>query len=246
MTEMRRTATGPAALDESGGKLRALAVAVGLTLLAVLFSTVVGVLFAVLLFAVGVGFESTTAFVVLLLGGQIGIFGAGYLYVRRYGLGVRIVRPGRKDLAYAVGGIVAALAFATVAGAVLEWLGFTPGSVLEEFVAADPLVLVWLALLSIVVVAPAEEYLFRGVVQGRLRGAFGPAGAILVASLLFGSIHFGNWIGSLGTLVGWALLIAGVGVIMGVLYERTDNLAVPIIAHAVYNVALFAAGYLLL
>lgn len=103
--------------------------------------------------------------------------------------------------------------------------------------------LLWLAVLSILVVAPAEEYLFRGVVQGRLRNSFGPAGAILAASLLFGSLHFGNWVGSPGTLVGWGLLIAAVGVVMGVLYELTGNLAVPIVAHGAYNFVLFTVGF---
>lgn len=246
MTETEQQTARQQAPGENNGKIRAVGVAIGLTLLALLLSSVVGALFAVPLFAFGIDFESTTALVALLFGGQLGFFGAGYLYVRRYGLDIRIVLPGRRDLAYAAGGTVAALAFATVAGVVLEGLGFVPESVLEGFVTADPLVLIWFALLSVVVVAPAEEYLFRGVVQGRLRNAFAPGGAILVASLLFGSMHFGNWTGSPGTIIGWALLIAGVGVIMGVLYERTNNLVVPIIAHAVYNVSLFTAGYLLL
>ncbi|WP_255169516.1 CPBP family intramembrane glutamic endopeptidase [Natrononativus amylolyticus] len=228
------------------GKIRAVGVAVGLTVLALILSGVVGVLFAVPLFVLGFDFESTAVFVTLLLGGQIGFFAAGYLYVRRYGLAVRLARPDRRDLSYAAGGTIVALVFATGASIVLEFLGLTPESVLEGFVTADPLILIWLALLSIVVVAPAEEYLFRGVIQGRLRNTFGPASAIVVASLLFGSMHFGNWTGSLATVVGWALLITGVGVVMGVLYERTNNLTVPIIAHAVYNCFLFIAGYLLL
>lgn len=245
MTETTQSRREPRT-GRARGRLRAIGVVVGLTLLAVFLSTVVGLLLAVPLFVLGVGFESTPTLVALLLGGQVGFFAAGYLYARRYGLRVRLARPGSTDLAYAAGGTVAALAFATVASVVLDGLGFTPESVLDGFVASDPLVLVWLAVLSIVVVAPAEEYLFRGVVQGRLRGAFGPVGAILGASLLFGSMHFGNWTGSLGTVVGWALLIAGVGVIMGLLYERTNNLTVPIIAHAVYNTFLFTVGYLLL
>lgn len=227
-------------------KLRAVGIAIGLTILAVLFSAVVGVLFAVPLFVLGFEFESTVVFVTLLLGGQVGFFAAGYLYVRRYDLEVRTAQLNRRDLMYAGGGTVVALVFASVMGVVMEVIGLTPESVLEEFVTADPLILIWLALLSIVVVAPAEEYLFRGVIQGRLRKTFTPVGAILGASLLFGSIHFGNSVGSLGTVVGWALLIAGVGVIMGAIYERTNNLIVPIIAHAVYNFFLFIVGYLLL
>jgi uncharacterized protein len=228
-------------------KIRATGVAVGLTILALLFSAVVGVLFAVPLFILGFEFESSAVFVTLLLGSQMGFFAAGYLYVRRYGLQVRIVRPSRRDLAYAGGGTVVALVSATVLGSVLALLELTPpDSVLDGAAAVDPLILLWLAFLSMVVIAPAEEYLFRGVIQGRLRNTFTPAGAILGASLLFGSMHLGNWVGSLGAIVGSALLITSIGVIMGVIYERTNNLVVPIIAHAVYNFFLFTAGYLLM
>lgn len=243
---MNQSSSGPSPTNTGRHKLRAAGVAIGLTLLAVFLSAIVGTVLAIPLFVVGFDLQSTAVLVSLLLGGQIGFFAARYLYVHRYGLTVRLTRPTQPDLVYAIGGTIVALVFATVAGGVLELLGLTPVSVLDEFVTTDPLVLIWLAFLSIVIVAPAEEYVFRGVIQGRLRNTFTPWGAILIASLLFGSMHFGNWTGSLATVVGWALLISGVGIIMGILYERTQNLVVPIIAHAVYNFCLFTVSYLLL
>jgi uncharacterized protein len=228
------------------GQLRAVGVGVGLTLMALIFSGIFGLLIAVPMFIIGFDFENTAVLVALLLGGQIGFFAAGYLYARRYGLTVPIARPSRNDLKYTGVGIVSALVFATIAGGVLGWLGLTPEAVLGEVITENPVMAIWLIVLSIFVVAPAEEYLFRGVIQGRLRKTFTAPVAILVASLLFGSLHFGNYVGSLGTVVGWTLLIAGVGVIMGVIYERTGNLTVPVIAHAVYNVVLFGIGYLML
>ncbi|MDR9382041.1 MAG: CPBP family glutamic-type intramembrane protease [Natronomonas sp.] len=35
-----------------------------------------------------------------------------------------------------------------------------------------------------------------------------------------------------------------IGAVFGALYERTGNLAVPILVHAVYNVVLLAISYL--
>ncbi|XVH33358.1 lysostaphin resistance A-like protein (plasmid) [Haloferacaceae archaeon DSL9] len=227
-------------------KARAVGVAVGLTLAALIFSGIFGALAMVPLFLLGFTLESTVTFVFLLVGSQIGFLAVGYLYTRRYALSVPIERPTRRGLKYAAGGILAALSFATAASVVLTSLGLAPESVLEEFVVQDPTIALWMALLSVFVVAPVEEYLFRGVIQGRLRGAFGAPAAIVTASLLFGSLHFGNYVGTFGTVVGWALLISGVGLIFGILYERTDNLAVPILAHAVYNVVLFVTGYLML
>lgn len=39
-------------------------------------------------------------------------------------------------------------------------------------------------------------------------------------------------------------LLAIVGSVFGALYEYTDNLAVPIVAHATYNVVLLLISYL--
>jgi uncharacterized protein len=203
------------------GLFRAAGVGVGLTVLAVIFSTIFGILVAVPLFVIGLTIENTAVLVSLLLGGQVGFFAAGYLYARRYGLTVSLARPERRDLKYAGAGIVAALVFATGAGIVLTGLGFTPDAVLEEIVTQNPMVAIWLIVLSIVVVAPVEEYLFRGIIQTRLRKTFRAPTAIVIASALFGSVHLGNYLGSIGAVVGWTLLITGVGVVMGVLYERT-------------------------
>lgn len=239
-------ATPPPRSAGRKGKVRAVGVATGLTITALVFSTVFGLLVAIPLFMAGLDIESTTVIVSLLIGGQIGFFAAGYLYVRRYGLPIPIERPGRRDLGYAAVGIVAALAFATGASVVLGWFGLMPEAVIEELVTRNPIVAIWLAVLSVIVIAPAEEYLFRGVIQGRLRQTFSAPSAIIIASLLFGSLHFGNYVGSFGTVIGWTLLIAGVGVVFGALYERTNTLTVPIIAHAVYNALLFTVGYFML
>lgn len=224
-------------------KTRALGVALGLTIAALGLSVVASILIAIPLFISGLDIESTAVIVSLLIGGQIGFFAVGYLYVRRYSLSIPIDRPERRDLGYAIGGAIAALIFATGASGVLTWLGLTPGAVLEEIITQNPIVALWMAFLSIVVVAPVEEYLFRGVIQGRLRRTFSAPSAIILASVLFGSLHFGNYVGSVSTVVGWSLLIVGVGVIFGSLYERTDTLIVPIIAHALYNTVLFTVGY---
>lgn len=235
--------TSSLAPEKNAGKARALGVSVGLTIAATGLSAIVGVLIAVPLFVLGLGIGSPVVIVSLLVGGQIGFLAAGWLYVRRYSVPIPIKRPGRRDVGYALGGAIAALVFATGASGVLTWFGLTPGAVLEEVITQNPIVSLWLAVLSIVVVAPVEEYLFRGVIQGRLRRAFSAPTAIVLASVLFGSLHFGNYVGSLSTVVGWSLLIAGVGVIFGSIYERTNTLIVPVIAHALYNTVLFTVGY---
>nr|WP_303646822.1 CPBP family intramembrane glutamic endopeptidase [Haloarchaeobius salinus] len=125
----------------------------------------------------------------------------------------------------------------------LAALDLVPGSVIEESGTIDPNFFLGVAVLSVLIVAPAEEYLFRGVVQGRLRETFGPVGAVVGSSLLFGSVHLANYTGSVEQVVAGALLIAGTGAVLGALYEWTDNLTVPIVTHALYNVVLAGTAY---
>lgn len=239
-------AGGSSTVHQEDGRGRAIGVGIGLTLLGVILTTILSPLFAGPALLTGSDFESTPVLLLQLIGGQIAFLLTGIFYLRQYGLAVPVTVPDRYDLGYAVGGIVAALVFVTAAGQLLMFLGLAPDGVLEEFLMEDPMLAIWMAVLSIVLIAPAEEFLFRGVIQGRLRRTFGAPSAILLASLCFASLHFWNYSGSTGALLGGTLLIAGVGIIFGVLYERTDTLTAPVIAHAIYNAILFAVEYFIL
>lgn len=85
------------------------------------------------------------------------------------------------------------------------------------------------------IVSPfAEELLFRGLIYGRMRKFFNARVAMVVSSLLFGAYH-GNWMqGIYGFLLG--LMIVYV-------YEKTQHFAMPLIAHAVANIAIFMLTY---
>lgn len=84
--------------------------------------------------------------------------------------------------------------------------------------------------------APAEELVFRGIVQGRLRERFGTVETVLLAAAVFGLLHF--LVGLLTPAVAfdgslyWGLSALVPGVIWGYAYERTRNLVVPATAHA--------------
>lgn len=233
--------SGPGTGD---GALRAAGVAVGLTVAAFVVSLVGGVAFVVPLLVLGVTFDNVAVFLALTAVGQVGFLVVGYAYARTRGLRIPVRRPDGRDVALAAAGIVGAFVVATVLAAVLAALDLLPRSVLGEVAAVDPTVLLGLAVLSVVLVAPAEEFLFRGVVQGRLHQSVGPVGAVAGASLLFGSMHLGNYAGSVGSVLAGALLIAATGSVFGILYERTRNLTVPVLAHAVYNVVLLGVAYL--
>jgi membrane protease YdiL (CAAX protease family) len=78
-----------------------------------------------------------------------------------------------------------------------------------------------------VVMAPMEEMLYRGVVHDTLELAIGSPGRVLVGGLLFGGMHLflsGGVVSLLLTSIFGFLAAGG--------YERTENLTVPIMAHA--------------
>ena len=219
---------------------------VGLTVLTFVIALLAGVVFIAPLVALGYDIESTPILVGATAAGQLCMFGVGYLYYRYRDLSVPVALPSLRELGYAAVGVVAAIAAAVVLSMLLTSLGLLPSSVIGETAAADPTYLLGLAALSIVVVAPVEEFVFRGVIQGRLRDRFGAVPGIAGASLLFGSLHLANYSGNPVAIVAGALMIAVVGSIFGALYERTGNLAVPVLVHATYNTILFGLSYVAL
>jgi hypothetical protein len=78
-----------------------------------------------------------------------------------------------------------------------------------------------------VVMAPMEEILYRGVVHDALEPAIGSLGRVLIGGLLFGGMHL-FLSGGIVSL----LLTSIFGVLVAGSYERTQNLTVPIMAHA--------------
>jgi len=83
------------------------------------------------------------------------------------------------------------------------------------------------SLLQICIVAPViEEVLMRGFVLGGLKNTYGAAGALFFSSLLFAILHF-NMVQTLSAFV--------CGMILGLLYIKTNSIFCCIIAHCGYN-----------
>ena len=83
-----------------------------------------------------------------------------------------------------------------------------------------------LSLISIVFISPvAEELIFRGVFLNKLKFIIPTVFAILISSLLFASLH------SFGSIFSAFLF----GVCMALLYLKTENIFVPMLAHFLNN-----------
>ena len=82
------------------------------------------------------------------------------------------------------------------------------------------------SLISIVLISPiAEELIFRGVFLNKLRFIVPTIFAVLVSALLFASLH------GFGSIISAFVF----GICMALLYLKTDNILVPILAHFLNN-----------
>jgi uncharacterized protein len=169
-----------------------------------------------------------------------------YLWWRRPPPGFVGVRwPTSADLRWIAGGYLASV-LAVVAA--LGLVGALPVSApathqLEELGARHPTVFLVLIPLSFLIIGPAEELLFRGIVQGRLRRGFGPVGAVSLAALLFAAVHLLALTGPIEARLITVTILFGPSLVLGAIYERTGNLVVPAVVHGAYNATLLGIAY---
>lgn len=85
--------------------------------------------------------------------------------------------------------------------------------------------------------APAEEFLFRNVVQKRLAESFSIEGAILLTGSLFAVVHLPGYL-LLATVLESVAPIFAIflsSLVYGAIYAYTEDLLTVIVAHALYN-----------
>lgn len=172
-----------------------------------------------------------------------GVGVGGYLLVTNQTDLVRVRVPTRSDAVWATLGFVALLLGAVAISAVLSQLGVEVAQ--NQVVVtgqADPRFFLYMIPVSLLFVGPFEELVFRGVVQGVFRRRYGGAVAIGAAATLFGVAHLVALTGS-GSRVSYLAVAAILGLVLGFVYERTENLVVPAAIHGGYNALLFSVQY---
>ena len=171
------------------------------------------------------------SFVTVMAGGML----IGHLWTFRVvdGRGWRFVGLGRESWRPSLLGIGAglgAVAIAIPAASLLAlgWLRIQPGTDGSSLGAAAS---------SLAVLVPAslwEELLVRGYAFATVRERWGPAGAIVATSLLFGGLHFVNT----GATLGAVAIVTLAGCFLGLILVRTGSLYAAWAAHLAWNVVL--------
>jgi membrane protease YdiL (CAAX protease family) len=179
------------------------------------------------------------------------IFGLGYLRWRGFDRStitdyVGVGRPSLREIGLILVTWVAMIVVAVVVTqvvmlAVTELFGSGAAdqpaeNPVGEVVANNPEIFPVMILFMFLVVGPAEEILFRGVVQGRLRERLGPIPAIVTASAVFASAHVLALWGQDPVAIAMTITILFVPSLgFGGIYEYTGNIVVPALLHGFHN-----------
>ena len=95
----------------------------------------------------------------------------------------------------------------------------------------------WHTVIATCIVSPVlEEIVFRGVVFGQMKEAFGTVVGVIVSAACFGIVHH-----NMAQLIYAAIM----GVVLATMYHRMKRLYFPMIAHALANLAVLMMTYFL-
>lgn len=231
-------------------RLRSTAHAVGVILLAFAIGAVGLPLIALpvlgLLIDVRInGALTTNATIVLTVVQFVGFIGVAVSYVRYRGVDLFGIRmPSLRDIGWTAAGLVALFISVFAIGFLIQLLGIENAeNSVVEMGRSNPDFFLYMVPIAILFVGPGEELVFRGVVQGLLRQAYGVVPAVLVASALFGVAHYLALTGTSGGKLTYIAVAGALGVVLGAVYELSGNIVVPSIVHGVYNAVLFAGNW---
>ena len=171
-----------------------------------------------------------------------GVAGVAYLLVTDRVDFVPVRIPTRRDLKWLAGGFAGLLGLYAVATVVFGALGISGAdSAIVEQGAEQPVYFLYLIPVTILLVGPTEELIFRGLVQGLLGEAYGPWVGVAAASSVFAAVHLSSYSGE-GLLATLAVVLL-LGGALGVLYEKSGNLVVPAVVHGLFNAVQFGGQY---
>ena len=178
--------------------------------------------------------------------------GVVYLQLRDDRAVVYLRKPRLADLGWAVVGVAGILLGSLVMGFVVQALSTIAEALFGVAVESgqnsiitqgreNPVLFLYMVPVALLFVGPAEELVFRGVVQGLFRRAFGVVPGVVLASLLFG---FGHYLAiSSGSAWTYILTASALGLVLGTVYEYTESILVPALAHGSWNAGLFVLNY---
>lgn len=170
------------------------------------------------------------------------VVGIAYLQFRPVTIHYNLRRPTLRDGGWILGGLGVIIVASLLTEIVVSQFGSGSATNISSAAAVENPVVIYSVFLigDLLLIAPIEEFLFRGVIQGRLRESYGAITAITITSVGFGLTHVPSyWFGGSDLLSigvwGAVLGISTTGFILGYVYERTNSLLTVSIIHGLVN-----------
>lgn len=162
-----------------------------------------------------------------------------------------ISKPSTKTVGVAVLGTVALLIAATGLEQLFQLFNITAAEhQIYELATAEeggfsPQFLLVMIPMAILVIGPAEELIYRGLIQKSLYSKFSTDQAIVLTSTIFALVHFPAYLTT--TVESASITVATVfalSLVLGKIYSYTNNLIIPSLSHGLYNAVLFGLLYI--
>lgn len=238
--------------DQNPTYLKAILTAVGFTISGLGLMTLYGLVFNGVYYLVTGEISRPNAMIMEMFASLCGMTTLAVILVKYTDRGwsyFDLDMPTIAETGLAIGTAIGLLVLSTGVSKLFELLGVSQSEhalvQLAESGQVEPAFFLLFIPLSIFLIGPAEELLFRNIVQKSLYDRFDKQQAAAVAGLLFATIHIPVYLtAGVGSAVASLSNVFLLGTILGLIYAYTDKLAVPAFSHGVYNATLFAMLYL--
>lgn len=175
----------------------------------------------------------------------VGFLAVGYWYVARIADSdlLYLRRPTVRDVGWVILGLFALSVTILSLDVLLARLDVEVATnAAIEAGREQPRLLLYFVVVTLFLVAPGEELIFRGLLQGLIRRAYGVVPAIVLTAAVFGLVHYVA-LGGTGSRLVYVVIAALLGLVLGTVYEYTENLVVPVVIHGCWNAGQFLLVY---
>ena len=235
--------------DELLDRLELLVVVGIVAIAALVLGGVSDLLFQVVVSVLSVGDRLFADALAQQLSTAVGMYLVTAVFIFRHDAGLGFVDASwltTRDLLYCLGGFIALLLVLLFSAELLAGLGVpTSGSgIADRGVRGRPELFLLILPIAALVVAPAEELLLRNVVQKSLYSSYTRESAVVLSGCLHATIYLPTYATvALSAALGGLTLVLLLSLVLGITYERTDNVLVPVLIHSAFNAFQYAVLY---
>jgi len=109
----------------------------------------------------------------------------------------------------------------------------------------DPRFLLIMMGLSLLIIGPSEEFIFRNLVQKRMYDSFSKVSSVIMSSVLFALVHYPAYAsGPISEVVLSLVTVFSISITLGGIYAWTEDLVIVSLIHGMYNASIFGQWYL--